>query len=109
MFVRVDGQRKRQMRRGAPAVYAQHRPNPPNLNEKDLGASPGEVLFDGKVMDHVGTYLYRGCPAVPTFRHESGGAPAADDLAAQHQHLITADLRGPLRTLLISQLTNGQV
>ena len=62
-----------------------------------------------KVMDHVGTYLYRGCPAVPTFRHESGGAPGADDLAAQHQHLITADLRGPLRTLLISQLTNGQV
>ena len=50
-----------------------------------------------RVLDHVDMWLYRRCAKTPTFHHESGGAPAAGDLAAQHQHLMTAGLRGARR------------
>ena len=61
-----------------------------------------------RVMGRVDMWLYRSCGKTPTFRHESEGALAAGELAAQHQHLVAAGLRAAVQVLPRPRLLGGQ-
>ena len=61
-----------------------------------------------RVMGRVDMWLYCRCAKTPTFRHESGGASAAGELAAQHQHLIAPGLRAAVQVLPRPRFLGGQ-